>query len=496
MAIRITEDGTVIYENEPNVERELFPNIPSSGVTPEQITQAVNTWLEEHPEATTTVEDGSITKTKLDSNLQAELDSMDSEIGELADTKAPVIYGSASGAIASFKDGADDLPMKSCVVNIEPIQEGSGDPSPENVRPISGRTGLTVSHSGADTTDPTTISVNWETEAGTVYGGYVNVVSGKLTVDRAMVDLGTLSWNYEASIPRFYSSGINSVVKKVDNNSVANCVSSMFKPASFNDLYLYSKQNGSMCINDAGTISIIDNAYSDTESFRSAMSGVQLVYELATPTEIQLTPHEVRTLLGVNNIWSGGGDMAVEYPADTKLYTKSPVQDVQVNGTSIVTDGVANVPMADDTTAGVIIVDRQTQTGLQFLNGKLQILPANNSDIKRSWGQYRVITSMQQHIATFYGLAKAAGDTTQSGSSNAVGAYTEEAKSAIQVMLGISDIIGSIEGAMASNSYSVGDVFLHKGALYKATNAIAPGDAIVPGTNCEQTTIIDILKGA
>lgn len=27
MAIRITEDGKVIYENEPNVERELFPNI-------------------------------------------------------------------------------------------------------------------------------------------------------------------------------------------------------------------------------------------------------------------------------------------------------------------------------------------------------------------------------------------------------------------------------------------------------------------------------------
>lgn len=83
MAIRITEDGTVIYENEPDVERELFPNITLSGGTPEQITQAVNTWLEEHPEATTTVEDGSITKTKLDSNLQTELDSMDSEIGEL-----------------------------------------------------------------------------------------------------------------------------------------------------------------------------------------------------------------------------------------------------------------------------------------------------------------------------------------------------------------------------------------------------------------------------
>jgi hypothetical protein len=37
--------------------------------------------------------------------------------------------------------------------------------------------------------------------------------------------------------------------------------------------------------------------------------------------------------------------------------------------------------------------------------------------------------------ATFYGLAKAAGDTTQSQSLNAVGTYTEEAKLAIRNMI-------------------------------------------------------------
>lgn len=82
MAIRITEDGVVIYENEPNVERELFPNIQDN-ISPEHITQAVNQWLEDHPEATTTVMDGSITRQKLDSELNSYLDSVDSEIGEL-----------------------------------------------------------------------------------------------------------------------------------------------------------------------------------------------------------------------------------------------------------------------------------------------------------------------------------------------------------------------------------------------------------------------------
>ena len=51
MAIRITEDGVVTYENEPDVDRELFPNIPEGGGSPGQIAQAVADWFEDHPEA-------------------------------------------------------------------------------------------------------------------------------------------------------------------------------------------------------------------------------------------------------------------------------------------------------------------------------------------------------------------------------------------------------------------------------------------------------------
>jgi hypothetical protein len=54
----------------------------------------------------------------------------------------------ASGSIASFSDGADDVPVKSLKLNIEPIQAGSGDPSPQNIRPISGHTGADVVRTG------------------------------------------------------------------------------------------------------------------------------------------------------------------------------------------------------------------------------------------------------------------------------------------------------------------------------------------------------------
>ena len=64
-----------------------------------------------------------------------------------------------------------------------------------------------------------------------------------------------------------------------------------------------------------------DDSYTDPAVFKTAMSGVQLVYELATPISIQLTPTEVDTLRGDNVIWADCGDITnCEYRADLKMY--------------------------------------------------------------------------------------------------------------------------------------------------------------------------------
>lgn len=59
---------------------------------------------------------------------------------------------------------------------------GCGDPSPEDIRSISGWIGTKVSHSGADTSDPEVIPVSWQTEVGTDYAGILNVTTGVLTL--------------------------------------------------------------------------------------------------------------------------------------------------------------------------------------------------------------------------------------------------------------------------------------------------------------------------
>lgn len=170
--------------------------------------------------------------------------------------------------------------------------------------------------------------------------------------------------------------------------------------------------------------------------------------------------------------WTGdghyAGDVYVHSNADstggTKLATiedipDAPVQDVQVNGVSTVTDGVANViipevPVQDVQIDDVSVVDSgvakipkagaslglvsiNSDRGINISNGMLFVNKATPSGAKAGVDRFSPIVPYNEHEATFYGLAKAAGDSTQSASDNAVGAYTDEAKQAIQTMLDV-----------------------------------------------------------
>ena len=99
-------------------------------------------------------------------------------------------------------------------------------------------------------------------------------------------------------------------------------------------------------------------------------------------------------------------------------------------------DGVANVPKATSSgDLGVVTGARSVGTQVNG-NGVMTIVGAIASDIKAGTNQYNPVTPGFQHASAFYGLAKAAGDATQAASANAVGTYTDEAKSAIRTMLG------------------------------------------------------------
>lgn len=157
--------------------------------------------------------------------------------------------------------------------------------------------------------------------------------------------------------------------------------------------------------------------------------------------------------------WNGNeylnGYLYVGCNADSSGGTRIP-HDIQINGTSIVLNGVANIPIADGV-VGVVKV-RENTDGLKIdSSNNLQIAGPTENQIKSGATNYRPLTPYLQHTATFYGLAKAAGDSTQSSSSNAVGVYTDNAKTAIQNMLNVLSatdpvITGSISQARLANS--------------------------------------------
>lgn len=66
--------------------------------------------------------------------------------------RALQIEDTVSGAIVSITDGSAN-PIQSLSVSLSPIQEGSGDPSPDNVRPITGRDSVTVERTGKNLFD-------------------------------------------------------------------------------------------------------------------------------------------------------------------------------------------------------------------------------------------------------------------------------------------------------------------------------------------------------
>lgn len=68
--------------------------------------------------------------THLNRQISEDITPAIEEIETALDSKAPAIYETVSGEIASFADGADGMPVKSLVANIEPVQDLHGYANP------------------------------------------------------------------------------------------------------------------------------------------------------------------------------------------------------------------------------------------------------------------------------------------------------------------------------------------------------------------------------
>ena len=103
-----------------------------------------------------------------------------------------------------------------------------------------------------------------------------------------VVDLGSLNWFYEPTTPneRFVASVDG--IKIVSGSAKGNLVCSKYTTTSVDDVYSHTADKTIAVHNTAEQVWVYDTAYTDAATFKAAMSGVMLYYELATPTEFDI----------------------------------------------------------------------------------------------------------------------------------------------------------------------------------------------------------------
>lgn len=319
---------------------------------------------------------------KLDSNKNAVWDELP--------LFAPPIVDTATGDLARITDGADDYPLKSLVATINPVQSGSGDPSPSNVRPITGFTGCKVRQTGKNLFDASTFpTTTIQGVTCTNNGNGSFTINGTATIDLFFdlfrnqfapttgdVALPSATYRltgipattpYEDKVYLYVLPGYSS--DRGSGSTFTNAITGgslcikagttvdnltiwpMIRLASDGDDTYEPYQGDTYNIafpSEAGTVyggtlDVTNGVLTVTKGFipsyngetlpgewissmdvytqgATPTTGAQVCYDLASPITYQLDPVTIKTLLGANSIIANTGNVTVEYYADTKLY--------------------------------------------------------------------------------------------------------------------------------------------------------------------------------
>ena len=153
-------------------------------------------------------------------------------------------------------------------------------------------------------------------------------------------------------------------------------------------------------INSSGNIVIRYLRYADDEiGFKSAVQGQKLVYKLASPIIYDLSAPVIRSLLGINRVWSNNGEIThLEYSKDIEtvfndhsdsinaISIRETVENYEEESVLSISDGAEGAPMA--LTVGIGPV--QDKHGLEPYPGgasknKLRLILSDIMSFNSNW---------------------------------------------------------------------------------------------------------------
>lgn len=185
--------------------------------------------------------------------------------------------------------------------------------------------------------DGTTYPVSWETEAGEIYGGTLDVLTGTLTVDK--VKKTVLSVNTKDN--RYgivYLGAYGSVFPNYKSNAYCNLlkeytgVSSQITDYSYEIFDSPARNRSILTIRFDGTESETADYNATLSALNEAGTPLEVVYQFTEPLAVyQLTPQQITTLLGANNIWADCGQTSLTHVAPGNIRPITGVSSISVH---------------------------------------------------------------------------------------------------------------------------------------------------------------------
>ena len=268
-----------------------------------------------------------------------------------------VLQDLPTGSISTFNDGVD-LPLNSLKVSIEAVQSGSGTPSPQNVRPITGWDNVEifvkgyslvnkykyVCEVGTSVTDAIFID-SFDAQAGKTYTISCYQDNDITTSTRNTLQIGTTSgYVRESNATNYhtgkgvhaitYTSEINQTISIYYWGHTLSTISTfsgwmVTESDSYIDYPMYSQSflqtiyGGELDVTNGilkarpyyasyNGETLVGPWISSMDAYTQGgtpTTGAQVVDMGGTETTIQVQPTAIRTLDGVNNLWADCGDI-------------------------------------------------------------------------------------------------------------------------------------------------------------------------------------------
>lgn len=165
------------------------------------------------------------------------------------------------------------------------------------------------------------------------------------------VNLGSLEW--VKSTNDFYTTGLSSLAKfPADIYEMPVGLIAEYTMVNRNDLGNWN--NNTCCLTPSGNFSIVDNDYTDATSFKTAITGVYLIYKLATPIETDISDYIQDNFIEVaeSGVITAVNEYGYDVPTEYEFFTSENPEKVIV-ADKIVGDFVGTF-MGELTTSGTV----------------------------------------------------------------------------------------------------------------------------------------------